>query len=341
MNVPIGSVIRRLRTKNGVSPEDLAEHLGITCQVLSKLEKGTSRPDIMLLPKLAEFFGVRIDELFSVGHEDELERIDIMLQRESMTDQNYAYARRILDSILQDNPGDVEAIKRYALVSIAKSETELQAAGKMLEKAMELNPLDEEIYGIYRSVLGGGESRFRSDTDRFIRVCEPYAYKHPRNRILCQHLVEAMISLQYYDRAEELLDLVQFEGETRYLKEVFRGDIALARGNAQSAKDIWNTIPATDWLGQMEAGERFQRLNDYDRAIECYTAAYNAQAAPHKIDMVYSLAFLYKRIGRYKDAEKAWELVIRVLRAEYEAAEDNNAIRLASREISALQKIAG
>ena len=64
-------------------------------------------PDITLLPELAAFFGVRIDELFSVDREDELERIDTMLQRESMTDRNYSYAKRVLDGILQENPKDI------------------------------------------------------------------------------------------------------------------------------------------------------------------------------------------------------------------------------------------
>ena len=112
-------------------------------------------PDITLLPELAAFFGVRIDELFSVDREDELERIDTMLQRETMTDRNYAYAKRVLDGILQENPKDIGAIKRYARVYLEKTNTDLLAAGHMLETAMELSPLDEEIYFLYRSVRGG------------------------------------------------------------------------------------------------------------------------------------------------------------------------------------------
>ena len=95
MDINLGNVIKRLRTEQGVTQDALAEYLGISYQAVSKWETGTTLPDITLLPKLAVFFGVRIDELFSVNHEDELERIDGMLQRESMTDQNYAYAKRI------------------------------------------------------------------------------------------------------------------------------------------------------------------------------------------------------------------------------------------------------
>ena len=96
MDLSIGKVIRRLRSEHSVTQEELAEYLGISYQAVSKWETGTTMPDITLLPKLAAFFGARIDELFSVDHEDELERIDLMLRREEMSDQNYIYAKRIL-----------------------------------------------------------------------------------------------------------------------------------------------------------------------------------------------------------------------------------------------------
>lgn len=173
MNLNLGNAIKRLRTEHSVTQEELAEYLGISFQAVSKWETETTLPDITLLPKLAAFFGVRIDELFSVNHEDELERIDIMLQRETMTDQNYSYAKRVLDGILRENPEDTSAIKRYAKVYLAKTNTDLLAAGQMLEKAMELSPLDEEIYSLYRSVRGGSEYKQHStgwDSMRWVSV---------------------------------------------------------------------------------------------------------------------------------------------------------------------------
>jgi transcriptional regulator with XRE-family HTH domain len=43
--------------------EDLAEHLGITPQSVSKWERGESYPDITLLPALANIFETSIDLL--------------------------------------------------------------------------------------------------------------------------------------------------------------------------------------------------------------------------------------------------------------------------------------
>ena len=296
-------------------------------------------PDITLLPKLAAFFGVRIDELFSVNHEDELERIDNMLKREAMTDQNYAYAKRVLDRVLQENPKDIGAVKRYAKVYLAKTNTDLLAAGRMLEKAMEESPLDEEVYSLYRAVRGGGEYEQHSANDWFIRVCEPYAKKYPQNRNLYGMLIEAMISRKYFDRAEELLNAVQFEEENRYMKEILLGDIALARGEEQKAKKIWNSIPEKNWRGQCEAGERFNRLNEYEKAIECFNNAYGAQSVPHKMDMIYSLAFLYKKLGKYAEAKKAWELIAETLITEYGMTEEDNDVQWPRREIAQLEAL--
>ena len=341
MDLNLGSVIKQLRTEQSVTQDELAEYLGISYQAVSKWETGTSLPDITLLPKLASFFGIRIDELFSVDHEDELERIDALLQKEAMTDQNYAYAKRILDGILRENPEDVEAMKRYAKVYLSKTNTELLTAGRMLEKAMELNPLDEEVYSLYRGVRGGSEYKQHSDNDWFIRVCEPYARKYPQNINLYRMLIEAMISKKYFDRAEELLAAVRFKGEYKSMKEVFLGDIALAKGETTVAKDIWNTVSKTDWLGQYEVGERFNRLNEYERAIECFNNAYEAQTAPRRMDMMYSLAFLYKKLGRFAEAKKEWERIIEGLMSDYGMPEDDNDIAWAKDEIAQLERLLG
>ncbi len=86
-------------------------------------------------------------------------------------------------------------------------------------------------------------------------------------------------------------------------------------------------------------GERYNRLNEYERAIECFDNAYKAQTAPHKMDMMYSLAFLYKKLERFAEAKKEWELIIEALISEYEATEDDNDILWAKREIAQLEQL--
>ncbi len=60
----IGLKIAALRREQGMTQEALAQKLGVTNQAVSKWESEQSCPDIQLLPRLADTFGVTIDELF-------------------------------------------------------------------------------------------------------------------------------------------------------------------------------------------------------------------------------------------------------------------------------------
>ncbi|MCR4781541.1 MAG: helix-turn-helix domain-containing protein, partial [Lachnospiraceae bacterium] len=78
----IGKQIKQLRTQNQVKQDELAEYLGVSYQAVSKWENGASDPDISLLPKLAIFFGVTIDEFFELPYEEQMQRIENMMWRE-------------------------------------------------------------------------------------------------------------------------------------------------------------------------------------------------------------------------------------------------------------------
>lgn len=55
--------------------------------------------------------------------------------------------------------------------------------------------------------------------------------------------------------------------------------------------------------------------------------------------MMHSLAFLYKKLGRFAEAKKEWALIIEALISGYAAAEDDNDILLAKREIAQLEQL--
>ena len=64
----IGTRIAELRREHSMKQDELAELLGVTPQAVSKWENGASMPDISLLPKIAEIFGVTIDSLFGADN---------------------------------------------------------------------------------------------------------------------------------------------------------------------------------------------------------------------------------------------------------------------------------
>lgn len=60
----LSAALAQLRRDSGMTQEQLASRLGVTFQAVSKWETGTSCPDIQLLPRIADVFGVTLDALF-------------------------------------------------------------------------------------------------------------------------------------------------------------------------------------------------------------------------------------------------------------------------------------
>ncbi len=71
----ISKCIIQKRKEKGITQEELAEYIGVSKAAVSKWESGQSYPDIALLPELAAFFNVSVDEL--LGYSPQLSREEI------------------------------------------------------------------------------------------------------------------------------------------------------------------------------------------------------------------------------------------------------------------------
>lgn len=66
----IAENIFRKRKEKNITQEELADYMMVTKASVSKWETGQSYPDILLLPKLATYFNITVDEL--IGYEPQL-----------------------------------------------------------------------------------------------------------------------------------------------------------------------------------------------------------------------------------------------------------------------------
>ncbi len=99
MDIIISKNLREFRRKKGNTQEDLAEHLGISISAVSKWERDEGYPDITLLPGIAEFYGVSVDDLLGVGEGKKKEKID-------------AYRKKAMEHLSVGETGDAVGIFR-------------------------------------------------------------------------------------------------------------------------------------------------------------------------------------------------------------------------------------
>ena len=60
-----GLLIYEMRTRKGLTQKELAEKCNVTDKAVSKWERGEGCPDVTVLPKLAEIFGIEVESLMN------------------------------------------------------------------------------------------------------------------------------------------------------------------------------------------------------------------------------------------------------------------------------------
>lgn len=84
-SVNFSNNLAALRKKKKVTQEELANFLGVTKASVSKWETRQSLPDVLLLPRLASYFDVSIDEL--LGYAPQLSREQIQKHYHSLSEE--------------------------------------------------------------------------------------------------------------------------------------------------------------------------------------------------------------------------------------------------------------
>ena len=86
MDMTIGKRITLLRKEKGLTQVELATHMGVSPQAVSKWENDQTCPDISALPKLARLLGVSVDELLEGKAELPAVRVLPPAERKPLTD---------------------------------------------------------------------------------------------------------------------------------------------------------------------------------------------------------------------------------------------------------------
>ena len=116
MDINISKSLQDLRREKGNTQEELANYLLITVQAVSKWERADGYPDITLLPKIAAFYGVSVDDLLGVGEFRKQERLKEYRLRSIELNRcgKVSEAVRVWREALAEFPEDFEVMSELA-----------------------------------------------------------------------------------------------------------------------------------------------------------------------------------------------------------------------------------
>lgn len=113
--VNIGRTIARERRRAGVTQEGLAAHLGVSKAAVSKWELGQSLPDVSLLPRIAAYFSLTLDELFDWRDElSEAESAALYAEVYALSEKHLVAAHDLLQELVAEHYSDANLLLMLA-----------------------------------------------------------------------------------------------------------------------------------------------------------------------------------------------------------------------------------
>lgn len=202
MQIKLGEKLRELRQRDGRTQEDLAQALGVTAQAVSRWEKGICYPDMELLPSIANYFGVSIDNLFGYNNEREKKINEIVGRINEMNLRNNG-RDECLDECIR--------LAREALVEFPGNETIMLCLASALYNAGYVR------YGEYHLIDSDGYNVYDTDRHRTypewteaIKLYEKLLTSLNEGEMRCQairELSQLYLNTGEYDRALAIADI--------------------------------------------------------------------------------------------------------------------------------------
>ena len=163
MNIYISENIKRLRQEKRLTQEVLANIIGISFQAVSKWECGDAYPDITLLPVIANYFQVTIDELLGNDkikiEESKARREEAFLSHQKSLIENVWNLMAMIDCYHQWYSDFISPADRLALLKISADLTDVIYAGDD-NKGLAKGLIHEDIAKLYFS-MGEKENGYK------------------------------------------------------------------------------------------------------------------------------------------------------------------------------------
>ena len=317
----MGKEIRRLRNDRGLTQEALAAALNVSPQTVSKWECGNSMPDVQLLPEIAVFFGVTIDQLFAMTPEQQLERIENHIYSHGLLneaeerqvtqqllaiaeDPNYAGQAQLVLTVLYNSQAE-----QYRLLAVEHGKLAVEMTGGSREAVSEL----ANAWGSYMS-----DWNVRNH-HALIAWYSDFCRRNPGNRGALMWMLDNLIDDRRLAEASEWLDVLS-EIDDTFRTPMYRYMIALAAGDREASDELLcelENLTDQDWSWAVTLGDIHTLRQEYGKAIEWYRKAQDMQPSPKYTDSATSIAHICEIRGDKAGAIEAYQEVLRLMREDW------------------------
>jgi transcriptional regulator with XRE-family HTH domain len=196
----LGSRIRELRKKNGLTQEQLAASLNISAQAVSKWEIGASYPDMTMIPALASLFRVTLDELFDFELKNVEEEIEAIRLEANKYFDDFEKSEKILLDGLKNYPASVLLKTELCELYAYNTDDSDESVSRAFELGGQIIQASQDVFCICRTkanlvhiyeVLQRERGEDHSEEIRKLIETLPYMYPYmiqDRMRLSAHHL---------------------------------------------------------------------------------------------------------------------------------------------------------
>lgn len=321
----LGKHIRSNRLRINLTQEKLAEKLNVTAQAVSKWESGSGMPDITLLPELAAVFGVTIDELFETSEEMQLNRIEAMVEKETMlTRSDFDYAVTSLESLLHSSEHKGRCLTLLADLCMHRSNGYAEKAAEYAIKALEIRPDCHDNHRIlFHACHGALGDWCCTNHTKLIHFYKSFVQKNPRHLSGYMWLIDNLIADCRLNEAKAMVESMKKVEET-YHYLMYCALIAQAEGKADQAEVCWQSLlqkyPNHSQVWFVYA-DHLAKQARYPEAINAFEKSTLLAQKPRMTDALDSIAQLCQLIGDFAGAANAYERILQIMKEDWQLTE--------------------
>ena len=201
MQLDLGQKIRELRRRDGRTQEALAEAIGVTSQAVSRWEANGGYPDMEMIPSIANYFGISIDELFGYNNERSKKIDELAAKIDQMNFQNNGEDINIDECI---------SLARNALIEFPGNEKIMMCLASVLYNAGyvrhgEYHLSDDDGYDVLDVETHRTYPEWKEAISLYEKLLKTMENGEPRHRVI-RELTQLYLNTGEHTRALEVIE---------------------------------------------------------------------------------------------------------------------------------------